>query len=256
MICQLCNRDTSVEGLCNRCHSRLHSWLDDLPEFWRLAHDELLPGRTGSGASSTERTIGLNVNALSFIAGDDILGVLHEWERLIREERQLTKPALLKKLPLADEITTAVVFAQTHLQWSGQQAWIEDFATELAELHHKGMSAAKAFVSHERKIPCPATMPDGEYCGFKLKVNKDDPMDIFSCPKCKSEWTTLRMVAVALSSPGLTEIWLDAEAIGSYLNMSAKNVQQFARRHHIRQRGELYDLKAFLAARHAGLDKL
>ena len=96
-ICTICNNTTIQSGLCNRCHGRIHSQLDDLLEFWVGAHSELLPGKSGSGGRSSERTIGLNVAALSFIAGHDILGFLHEWEKLIREERKLTPPALVAK---------------------------------------------------------------------------------------------------------------------------------------------------------------
>jgi len=251
MSCPTCNKTVEIDGLCQRCHNTLHRQLDDLLEFWNLAHQELLPGRSGDGGRSPERTIGLNVNALSFVAGDDILGCLHEWEKLIREDRNLTRPAFLKRLPLDQEIDQAIKFAQRHLQWSGEQPWIQDFAQELKELHTKGMIAAKAFTSKSRKIPCPATLPDGDYCGNWLKA-LDDPMEIFECWKCKSEWTTLRLVAVALSNPG-KEVWLDAEAIARYLNMTPKNVAQFAKRNHIQRRGEVYDFKAFLSARSNGL---
>ena len=251
MSCSLCNNSVPSPGLCGRCHNRIHRQLDDLLEYWNMAHNELTPGRSGSGSVSSERTIGLNVNALSFIAGHDILGCLHEWEKLIRDHRNLTKPALLEKKPLAEEILDAIKFAQVHLLWSGAQVWISEYSTEIAELHAKGMTAAKAFTNQRsHKIPCPATLPDGDYCGQPLRV-LDDPLEIFQCHKCKSEWTTLRMVAVAMSSPGLTQVWLDAEAIGSYLKIDRRSVEQFARRNSIARRGELYDFKAYLAARNA-----
>lgn len=247
MSCPTCNKTVEIDGLCHRCHNRLHRQLDDLLDYWQSAHKELLPGRSGDGGRSAERTIGLNVNALSFIAGDDILGMLHEWEKIIREDRNLTRPAFLKKLPLDQEIKTAITFAQRHLQWSGEQPWIEDFANELKELHAKGKVAAKDFTHKVRKIPCPSTLPDGEYCDFRLKA-LDDPLEIFECPKCAAEWTTLRLVAVALSTPG-KEVWLDAEAIAEWLKVKSSAVQKFAKRNAITRRGMLYDFKAFMEAR-------
>ena len=221
--------------------------LDDLLEFWHSAHGELLPGKSGSGGRSSERTIGLNVNALSFIAGDDILGCLHEWEKLIRQDRNLTPPAFLKKLPLSDELHAAVEFAQVHLQWSGAQAWIGDFSDELRELHSKGMTAAKAFVQKARKIPCPAEIGDGGVCANPLLINTDDPLDIFQCRKCESQWTTLRLVAVAMSDVK-REVWLDAEAIGNFIGVSERHVHRLAKRHNVKRRGQLYDLNALRLA--------
>ena len=221
--------------------------LDDLLEFWHSAHGELLPGKSGSGGRSSERTIGLNVNALSFIAGDDILGCLHEWEKLIRQDRNLTPPAFLKKLPLSDELHAAVEFAQVHLQWSGAQAWIGDFNDELRELHSKGMTAAKAFVQKARKIPCPAEIGDGGVCANPLRINTDDPLDIFQCRKCESQWTTLRLVAVAMSDVK-REVWLDAEAIGNFIGVSERHVHRLAKRHDVKRRGQLYDLNALRLA--------
>ena len=251
MSCPLCNRTREIDGLCPKCHNKLHQQLDDLLEYWNTAHNELLPGRSGDGGRSAERTIGLNVNALSFIAGDDILGCLHEWEKIIREDRDLTRPAFLKKLPLEQEVAEAVKFAQRHLQWSGEQPWIDDFAEELQELHNKGKVAAKDFTSKTRRIPCPSTLPDGDYCGNSLRA-LDDPLEIFECWKCKAEWTTLRLVAVALSNPG-KEVWLDAEAIAGYLNLSVHNTKKFARRNQIPKRGELYNFKEFLIARNKAI---
>jgi ribosomal protein L40E len=245
-ICTLCNRITTVSGLCQRCHSRIHQELDDLMEFWLGAHQELLPGKSGNGGRSSERTIGLNVAALSFIAGHDILGLLHEWEKLIRDQRDLTKPAFLK-MPesLEQEISDAIKFAQTHLPWSGQQVWISDFSKELKEIHSQGMAAARKFVEKTRKIPCPAETDEGS-CGNFLKINADDPMEIFECRRCKSEWSTLRLVAVAMSDKRL--IWLDAEALAKWMGISERHIRRLAQKYNLPKRGELYEAHAMVEA--------
>jgi len=234
-----------MSGICARCHNRLHSQLDDLLEFWKAAHEELLPGRTGSGGRSSERTIGLNVNALSFIAGDDIIGMLHEWEKVIRQDLQLTSPALISKpATLREEIFEAVKFAQIHLGWSSSQPWIADFASELRALHSQGMAAARQFVDRPRKIACPAELSEGGNCGQFLNINHDDPLDIFECRKCRTQWTTLRLVAVALSDPN-RKVWLDAEAIGKWMGISDRHVRRIALQNGVPKKGQLYDVKAF-----------
>ena len=217
--------------------------LDDLMEFWKAAHDELLPGRTGGGGRSSERTIGLNVAALSFIAGTDILNLLHEWEKLIREDRGLTKPALLKKaISLEAEIQEAITFAQVQLEWSGQQPWMDDFYQELRQLHSQGMAAARIFVQKSRRIACPTEMGDG-VCNNLLKIDDEDPLDIFECKKCGSEWTTLRLVAVAMSDPK-RQVWLDLEAISQWLGFTERHIRRVCRQNNISRKGQLYDVNA------------
>ena len=215
-------------------------------EFWLGAHAELLPGRSGSGGRSSERTIGVNVAALSFIAGHDILGFLHEWEKLIREDRNLTKPAFLKKPgSLEQEIGDAIKFAQVNLEWSGTQDWIDDFCKELREIHSQGMAAARKFVEKTRKIPCPAETEEGS-CGNLLKINPDDPMEIFECRKCQSQWSTIRLVAVAMSDKRL--IWLDGEALAKWMGISERHVRRLAQKYKLPKKGELYEAHAMVEA--------
>ena len=163
------------------------------------------------------------------------------------KERGLTPPAFIKKPEnLGTEIDDAIKFSQTHLAWSGQQDWIADFASELKDIHSQGMNAARKFVEKTRRIPCPAETGEGS-CGNLLKIDADDPLNIFECRKCKSQWTTLRLVAVAMSDK--RAVWLDAEAIGSYLGMTYKNVHEFARRHKVNRKGELFDFQQLVSLR-------
>jgi hypothetical protein len=193
-------------------------------------------------------SIGINVAALSFIAGDDILGLLHEWEKLIRQERKLTPPAFLKKEPnVGAEIVTAIEFHQKHLAWTMDQEWVEDFAKELKELHGQGIRAAKQWVEKKRTIKCPTELSD-EVCGNRLKINEQDPLAIFTCFKCETEWTTLRLMMVALSDPN-SNVWLDAEALAKWMNFSERHIRRLAKAAGVKKRGELYNVKEMIAAR-------
>lgn len=248
MTCPICDKETTREGLCQKCHRWIHTMLDDLFQLWLAAHDELLPGNGGAGSSSGERTIGVNVQALSFIAGDDILKILHSWEGEVRQERHLTPPALLKRKDLKSEISDAIKFAQTHLEWMGQQDWIGDFADEVKELHLAGSQAARRTAEKVKRISCPADTAEGLPCGQILRLTDEDLLDVVACRKCGTEWTTLRLMAVALAD-NRKEIWLDAEAIGSYLKLDPKYIHKYCKRHEISKKGYLYNLKEILARR-------
>lgn len=249
-ICQLCSYEIQSQGLCRKCFDKLYTQIEDLVELWMLAHGELNPrkGGTGGGGSSSGQSLGINISALNFIAGSDIIGILHEWEKEVRFERGLTPPALLKKGSVAQEVKAAVEFAKTHLEWSAAQPWISDFAKEIKALHGQGMAAARKYVIHSRKIACPADNSEGLPCGNYLPLHDEDLMEIFSCKRCGSEWSTFRLIAVALTHPH-AEFWLDAEAIASWLSISERRVHQIVKSNSIAKRGQLIDVKAVIAAR-------
>ena len=219
--------------------------LDDIWQFWNSAHAELLPGNGNAGSSSGERTIGVNVSALSFIAGDDIIGTLHEWEKLIRGDRNLTPPAMMPKLPVAEEINAAINFAKTHAKWSSQQPWVDDYYREINELHKIGKIASRFQAEKTQRITCPADFEENR-CGQILKIV--DLGQSIKCRKCKTEWTVARLMAVAMTD-SQNEVWLDVEAIAEYLDLTEKSIYQIIRKHQIARRGQLYNFKQILDTR-------
>lgn len=222
--------------------------ISDIFTLWESAHQELELGRSGGGSTSSEQSIGLNVSALSFIVGTDILNIFHEWEKEIRQMRALTPPALLKKPDsLAKEIRAAIDFALSHLEWSSKQEWISDYASEINNIYQMGMVAAKDFPVHRQTIACPSETEDGLPCGRKL-MPPEHKLEEFTCPKCHSSWNLLRLMSVALADP-LRSVYLDAEAIAISMGMTPRLVVQHAKRHKVASRNNLYNFKQFLATR-------
>ena len=253
MTCNLCSSEIGGLGLCQSCTNKVSNHLTHLPTLWKLAHLQLQPGK-GSAGISAEMPIGVNVSALSFINGADILGILHGWEIITRGALRLTPPALIKKpLHLEDEIADAITFAVTHLSWMGTQGWISDFAREIEEVHNLGKTAAMEFSEKARMlgIRCPGTTTDGRPCHRHLDL-PSDPTAYFTCAKCDNSWTLLALI---FSSRKMRDsertIWLDPEAIGLALGMSANAVTLFQRRHsrEIAKSGILIDFKGFIATR-------
>ena len=246
--CHLCGHSSPVATLCHRCHTSTVTMIQDLAELWLLAHDELMPGKGGSGGSSNEPSLGINVAALSLIAGDDILRLFHKYEILIRAGRALTAPAFLVKKALKTEIDSAVSFAVTHLEWSATQSWVGDFSAELKALHRSAKAAARQFPEPVRRISCPGDTSEGLPCGNHLNLRVEDMLEIFSCKKCKTEWSSVRLIAVALASP-VGEFWVDVEAVAAWLHISERRVQQLVKEHKVPRKGLLVDLKKVLATR-------
>ena len=90
--------------------------LAEIPSLQTDAKNFLVPGRTGSGSPTNERSIGFNVSAMDYSMGADILSVLHRHEAVIRRGRNLTPPALLKRKSSIDgEVAATVSFHLSHL---------------------------------------------------------------------------------------------------------------------------------------------
>jgi hypothetical protein len=215
-----------------------------LPELQQGAASYVTPGKSGSGSPSTERPIGLNVNALDYSMGKELLGLLHKYEALIRRCRSLTPPALLKREATVDlEVAATVSFHLAHLEWTVQQDWVEEFAGQIKELHSKGMACNKRFIEQPRRIPCPT-----EECRAHIVIDIENLLAGVTCHKCRTSWTLYRLLALAMNNPNRT-FWLDIDAICLWMNISKIDLNKIVRDHNIPTKHGLYDISAIAKAR-------
>jgi len=242
MQCNVCKSEIETE--CRSCFGRLRAILRELPQLQFEAGLYLEPSRTGSGAVTAERSIGINVNALDFSMATDLLAILHSWESLIRRERQVTPPALVAKERTTDaEVLATCEFHIAHLSWTLQQSWALDFAGEVWGLHARGRAAAKKFKEQARRIPCPT-----DDCTKFVVIDVEQLSQDVSCFGCKQSWTVLRLVALAMSNPN-RKFFLDVEAIALWLQMTQREVYRIIRKFNIEKRGKMYDLSAIIEAK-------
>ena len=242
MQCQVCKSEIETE--CRSCFGRMRSILKELPQLQFEAGFYLEPSRTGSGAVTAERSIGINVNALDFSMATDLLAILHSWEIIIRRERHLTLPALVPKERTTDaEVQATCDFHIAHLSWTLQQDWALDFAGELWGLHARGRAAAKKFKEQARRIPCPT-----DDCSRFVVIDVEQLSQDVSCFGCKQSWSVLRLVALAMSNPN-RRFFLDVEAISAWLQMTQREVYRLVKKFDIEKRGSTYDLQAIMKAR-------
>lgn len=204
----------------------------------------LVPGRTGSGSPTSERSIGFNVSAMDYSMAVDILPVLHRYEALIRRGRNLTPPALLRREPSTEaEVAATAQFHITHLGWTLKQDWVGEFAGEVKVIHSKGLSVTKSFIETTRRIPCPT---DG--CKNKVAIDIDNILGDVNCLKCKGSWTLYRLLQLAMDNPD-KRFWLDLEAICLWLNITKKQALKVIDEHEIPKRNGLYDLASIVRIR-------
>lgn len=238
MSCQICKHHLKEEKLlCGKCENILKENLSEIPSLQTEAKDFLVPGRTGSGSPTSERSIGFNVSAMDYSMATDILPVLHKYEALIRRGRNLTPPALLKKRSTIDEeVAATITFHISHLDWSIKQDWIGEFAGDIKEIHSKGLSVNKKFIERPRRIPCPT-----EGCKAYVVIDIENLLSEVNCLKCRSSWTLYRLLQLAMANPN-RRFWLDLEAICVWLNISKREAMKIVELHNIPKRNGLYDL--------------
>ena len=250
MNCNICHKPSKNEGACWNCRLKLQSHLIELPELQSASNEFISPSRTGSGAVSTERSIGVNVSALDFSMAIELLAILHGWEAMVREARDLTPPALLKKEHTTEaEVKATCDFHLAHLDWTINQDWASDFAGEVAELHAKGMAAAKRFTEQPRRIPCPTDDCKKFVVIDVVKVKENGLADEVTCFGCRQSWSLIRLVTLAMSNP-TRKFFLDVEAIALWLGIKPRQVYSIIKENGIqKQSGNLYSLGDVINAR-------
>lgn len=248
MTCTICQRTIDTDT-CRTCRMALVGWLVAIPTLQKLAADHVAPGRSGSGAVSAERSIGVNVNALDYSMAIELLGILHSWETEIRSARRLTPPALLKKEPTTQaEVKATCDFHLAHLDWTMAQEWAVDFYNEVKELHGKGMAAAKQFVEQPRRIPCPTDDCHKFVVIDAERLRTDGMTNEVSCYGCKQTWPLVRLVMLAMANPN-RKFFLDVEAIALWLGITERQVYKIVKANNVERRGSLYDLAGVIASR-------
>lgn len=250
--CTVCLRPTSRMA-CERCEAKMRQQLAELPEYMELASANLLPGQGGDGRS-TERTLGINLAALDTAAGFDAIAVLESWERAWREDYGLA-PYGLATAQLPD-ITTAttlrhiVGFLSTWLSKAcDTHPAIDDFATELRQIHRYNQQAIGMTRRTAWRVTCPADVDEGE-CGNVLIVSGEDFGAQVTCRACSTTWPTERLLRVVASSRH-AELWLDSEAAAEWLGVGQRTLRKWAAEGRItREHGryEVHSLKAMVSA--------
>jgi hypothetical protein len=253
--------------ICEDCAKATRLRLAQIPVLYLEASAYLEPGRGGSGSSGSERTIGVNLAALGFRQGASVLSLLEEWERTVRvehlgqvelegvereerpqvwnrttqkyEDAKLTEQEWLNEHPIVrrgsvgERIQGVCEFLLVHAKYLATHPAAGDFTAEVASIHGQGESATRRIAEKVTRIKCPGLVEQwrGEEmkqvtCDQKLTLSKDY-LEMFPCKNCGREWTTLRLVAVALDTPGYSFL-LDSEAIAQMLGVTARHVLRIA----------------------------
>lgn len=249
--CAICARnDISAEQVaCQRCASRINTQLTDILEFYALAEKALLPGQSGEGRS-TERPLGVRVNALDFVCGFTVVDILESWEKAWRDHYGLAPygPASsIRNAGRPDQpkinLTHIVAFLKMWLPNAcTDYPAMDDFAQEVRDCHQAARTAAGITQRQAWTVTCPASTDDGD-CGRPLKITGEDFDASITCRSCNTTWTVQRLMRVAVTDPN-SDIWCAPEDAADYLGIHPGTLRKWATAGKIARRHGLYSLSS------------
>ena len=123
-----------------------------------------------------------------------VLAVLESWARMIREERDLTRPTV------EATILSEAALIQQHLDWVGAQPWVDDLAAELRSVK-TSLHAAIGDHAPRSVGPCPIVDPDTGPCEGRLYQDRYGRLSV-TCNRCHENWgeTELRRLGLVIGA--------------------------------------------------------
>ena len=265
--CVVCARRGRIVRLdtghvCLACALWVTTTLRQIGQLVDLAAVSVDRQRTGSGSSKP--VFGsrppLDVECLDpqcvLVRNRDIppyptlLEVVEEWERMIREDRDLAPygPATVARGGATVHGCLSFLLAQADWMTTEPSFPIDDFADDLRAC----LRAVKRWdadnVGRAFSLPCPTLREDGTDCGYRLAFG--DGADTVTCRRCQVTRDVETLVAVGMASSE-REVWVDAEVVTLRYGIPKRTLQRMAQRGQVRRDHGRYLLSDIDATRTA-----
>jgi hypothetical protein len=247
--CVICQHDTDHMA-CIKCQRRISERLAAIVEYTALAEGELIPGQGGDGRS-TERGLGIRLDALDLVVGNDVLPILESWERMFREEWGYAAwgPTTLERgQGQADQAKAYLVgtvrFLRTHLDKISDHPAVDDFNAEVSTCWHQARNAANRQPRQAWRVTCPSDSNDSDgECGTWLRVTGQDFGGHITCRTCNTSWPTERLLRVVASSSE-ADLWVDTDVAVRHTGLPESTLRRWGKAGKIKRKGSLYEYKS------------
>jgi hypothetical protein len=191
--------------LCRRHYHWLGGTLRQIEELFALTVEVLLPGpanggerhgtRDGSPAPGRVIVMALSDKRARDWRDDpdaipDVAGALDSWIRLIDEERlDDNGESTLNLEGYNGTVSAAIRVLGRERHWMSQQAWVDDYAADLAALHRHVASAVG-----DSMWPRPVGRCPNDQAPLYNTIGVDE----VTCRRCKYTWTGIALVRLRL----------------------------------------------------------
>lgn len=273
--CAICNKPLRQQEThtCQPCHTRINQALNEILDLALQAHAQTEPVITlGTGRTSLGSKPPITIDAIDpeltlvRLNEDDpssdtpILEILEDWERTIRDERNLNPYGIASEARLAQHgplhgatwanhtpitLTGVIRFLHTQTPWvcSHPDVNVKQYAQHLQLC----VSALKRWSLDNQGprwlIPCP-TLTDNGDCANRLLVSRND--ETTYCRECKRNWEVKHLIRVAGRD---ADVWVDIEAAAKLAQVHEQTIRKWVRRRVVKKRGQLVrmqDIRAYI----------
>lgn len=160
------------QNLCPRCVDRADTWLREIPTLYGLCLWVQDHGTVPSdpGTKRTKRPdppAPMRLEVLDLLdqrTGRGVLGIVHPWADLVRDERCLW-------VPEKDTVAKACSLILRHLNYAAGRDWAGDLYDELASLHRTLQDTVGEY--RAKPVGRCAAMPDEQLCDGPLVMDRD-----------------------------------------------------------------------------------
>lgn len=121
----------------------------------------------------------------------------------------------------------------THLERIQDHPAVDEFWTEVREVHKRAREAARDRGEAVTVVQCPADHK-GTLCRKSLTLDADR----VPCPRCGTEWDRPRLLLVARSAD--VDTWQPAAVVSEHFGIPARTLRSWAQAGHVRRRGVSY----------------
>lgn len=211
--------------------------LQEIPEYFQQAKAEITIG-SNSSTRSTEISIGCNVAALDFLAGNTILPDLEAIEIGIRHERGLSAYGLASLIrhnpnnPIGGLLNGVCEFLTV---WIPRITLDDKLVMRIKTIHQDARNAARIQTPQAWSIKCCT-----DDCDTLIRITDPNVDQLVTCFKCHHTLTLMRLLLITSSTHN--ELWLDPEAAAQLLGITQGCLRKWARSGKISRRKNQYNV--------------
>lgn len=247
--CVICPNEPTYGQLCTTCLHKLIKQLDTIERLDEETTTPAYPTPGGGDGRSKSAPLPGGDDWLDFRTGT--IGVLESWTRDFAETLNVFLPTAWMSGG-ADSTPGAtlhdlVLWLRRHIPDAARvHPDIPQFAQEIRDLVRSGRKALRD-VDPRLRIQCPTNG-----CGHGLRVSVSELFDETYCRKCRTTWSTARLLVKAAHDP---DAFVDVETAALETRTPESTLRRWAKQNHIERRGNQYGLASIREYKHIKAQK-